>query len=445
MKTLNSSFVSRRSSLVFVMLLTVCSLAAVPCSAKPATQGEEESGPNTVSIEPNKPAVAAEPVMAGVERPAKVVANKPNTPTETTVDSVAVTVNGVDINESRIEAQLKPQLAKVGAQLPAAFVEQYKNQLRGQVLEGMIIEQLLDGKVKENNIIVTEEEVVGHLEKAAAQQNLSLSDIKEMMEARGQSFDEAKQRIKKGMAYQKLMDTQWAGKINVTEDDAKKYYSENKTKFETPEQVRASHILIKPDTNQATAGSALTSDPNARPPTTLGGQDPNQAKAKAKAKAQDLLKQIKGGADFAELAKTNSGDTYSAVQGGDLGFFGRSQLVPAFERAAFALKAGQVSDVVETQDGYHIIKLTDHKDPNTIPFEQAKNDIVEMLTQTKKADFAEEYIKSLKANANIVYPPGKEPNAPAASPATTTPPRPDNKPVPEPEKKTSDKKKTSGK
>ena len=356
---------------------------------------------------------------------AKTATKEPNKPAETAADSVAVTVNGVDINESRIEAQLKPQLAKVGAQLPAAFVEQYKNQLRGQVLEGMIVEQLLDGKVKENNIIVTEEEVVGHLEKAAAQQNLSLSDIKEMMEARGQSFDEAKQRIKKGMAYQKLMDTQWAGKINVTEDDAKKYYSENKTKFETPEQVRASHILIKPDTN----------DPNA---------DPNQAKAKAKAKAEDLLKQIKGGADFAELARANSACP-SSKQGGDLDFFGRGQMTPPFEKAAFALKPGQVSDVVETQFGYHIIKLTDHKDANTTPFEQAKDDIVKMLTQNKQGDLAEEYIASLKANANIVYPPGKEPNAPAAGPATTAKPRPDNKPAPEPEKKTSVEKKTSNK
>jgi peptidyl-prolyl cis-trans isomerase C len=396
----------------FVILLAACPLGAV--SPRGEATGSGPNTPNKTSVEPNVPAKAAtNQATAG------------SALTRTAADSVAVTVNGVNINESQVEEELKPQLAKVGAQLPAAFVEQYKNQLRGQVLEGMIVEQLLDGKVKENNIIVTEEEVVGHLEKAAAQQNLSLSDIKEMMEARGQSFDEAKQRIKKGMAYQKLMDTQWAGKINVTEDDAKKYYSENKTKFETPEQVRASHILIKPDTNQATAGSALTSDPNA---------DPNQAKAKAKAKAEDLLKQIKGGADFAELAKTNSGDTYSAIQGGDVGFFGRGQMVPAFERAAFALKAGQVSDVVETQFGYHIIKLTDHKDANTIPFEQAKDDIVKLLTQTKQGDLAEEYIASLKANAKIVYPPGKEPNVPAAGPATKAPPRP--KPTQQPEDKT---------
>jgi peptidyl-prolyl cis-trans isomerase C len=403
----------------FVILLAACPLGAV--SPRGEATGSGPNTPNKTSVEPNVPAKAAtNQATAG------------SALTRTAADSVAVTVNGVNINESQVEEELKPQLAKVGAQLPAAFVEQYKNQLRGQVLEGMIVEQLLDGKVKENNIIVTEEEVLLHLEKAAAQQNLSLSDIKEMMEARGQSFDEAKQRIKKGMAYQKLMDTQWAGKINVTEDDAKKYYSENKTKFETPEQVRASHILIKPDTNQATAGSALTSDPNA---------DPNQAKAKAKAKAEDLLKQIKDGADFTELAKANS-DCPSSKQGGDLGFGERSDpnsdkrgtWVTPFEKAAFELKAGQVSDVVETQFGYHIIKLTDHKDANTIPFEQAKDDIVKLLTQTKQADLAEEYITSLKANAKIVYPPGKEPNAPAAGPATTAPPRP--KPTQQPEDKT---------
>jgi peptidyl-prolyl cis-trans isomerase C len=364
---------------------------------------------------PPPPPPAAEP-----NKPAKTAAKEPNKPAETAVDSVAVTVNGVDIKESQIDAQLAPQLKKMAAQLPPTFIEQYKKQLRQQALEGMTVEQLLDEKVKEKNIVITDANADEHLEKAAAQQNLSLSDIKEMMEARGQNFDEVKQRIKKGMAYQKLMEDLWAGKINVTEDDAQKYYSENKTKFEMPEQVRASHILIMPD-------------PNA---------DPNEAKVKAKAKAEDLLKQVQGGADFAELAKTNSGDTYSAVKGGDLGFFGKGQMVPAFETAAFALKPGQVSDVVETQFGYHIIKLTDHKDANTMPFEQAKDDIVKMLTQSKQADFAGRYIAALKADAKIVYPPGKEPNAPAAGPAITTKPRPDNKPTPEPEEKTSVKKKT---
>lgn len=348
----------------FVILLAACSLAEV-------------SGPNTVSTEPNKSA-------------------------ETAVDNLAVTVNGVDINESQIEAQLKPMLEKIGTQLPSAFVEQYKKQLRQRVLDKIIIEQLLDEKVKAAKIVVTDEEIIEQIKKMTSQQQppLSMEDFKALIEASGQSFDDVKLRIQKGLAYQKLMEAQWAGKINIKEEDAKKYYSENKSKFETPEQVRASHILIKPDTT-----------------------DPNQAKATARAKAESLLKQIKGGADFAELARANS-DCPSSKQGGDLNFFGRGQMVPAFEKAAFALKPGQVSDVVETQFGYHIIKATDHKDASATPFEQAKDDILKLLTQTKQAEFAEEYIKSLKADANIVYPPGKEPKAPT-SPIIMTPSGPE--------------------
>jgi hypothetical protein len=99
---------------------------------------------------------------------------------------------------------------------------------------------------------------------------------------------------------------------------------------------------------------------------------------------------------------------------------------------------------VETQYGYHIIKCTDHKDPNVISFEQAKDDIKNILMQNKEADFAEEYVNSLKAEAKIVYPPGKEPKEPYI-PAITNKPRPDKKDVPEPAKKTPSKKKTSAK
>ena len=326
-------------------------------------------------------------------------------------DSIAVTVNGADIAESDIEAQIKPQLEKMAAQLPPALVEQYKKQLRQQVTERMIVERLLDEKAKAVGIVVTEEEVIDQIKKMASAQKppLSLEDFKVLIEAYGRSFDEVKQQIQKGLGYQKLMEAQWAGKINVTEDDAKKYYSENTNEFKIPEQVRASHILIKPAPIAALRQQGVGADPNT---------DPNEAKAKARAKTEGLLKQIKGGADFAELARANS-DCPSSKQGGDLNFFGRGQMALAFEKAAFELKVGQVSDIVETKFGYHIIKVTDHKDPNNIAFEQAKGDIVNSLTRKKQGELAKEYIESLKAEANIVYPPGKEPTS-----VTGRPPRP---------------------
>lgn len=335
--------------------------------------------------------IAQAPVETVTQTPAETI--DPNIAVESTEDSVAVTINGVDITEGQIEEKIKPQLDKVADRIPPLAVEQYKKQIRQQALESMIVEQLLDEKAKDANIVVAEEDVIAHFKEKGAQQQppLTMEDVKALIEAYGQSFDQAKQRVKKGMVYKRLMESQWAGKISVTEEDAQNYYSENTNQFKTPEQIRASHILIKPD----------TSDPNT---------DPNQAKIQAREKAEKLLEQIKDGVDFATMAKENSNGP-SAAAGGDLNFFNRGQMVPAFEEAAFALKVGQVSGIVETQFGYHIIKLTDHIDPNTIAFEQIKDNLIQVLTQQKQEEFTRQYIKSLKTSAAIVYPPGKEPQS----------------------------------
>ena len=359
--------------------------------------------PQTQTIEPNAPA-EAEPEAV---KPSEPAAAEPettelNVPAETAAEpckpGVAVTVNGIDILETDLDAMIKPQLERMTAQsakLPPEFIEQYTTQLRQQVREKMIAMSLLDQEAKASDITVNEEEVLEKIKDIAAQQQppLSLDDFKAKVEAYGQSFDELKQQLQKQLAYQKLLETRFGNELNFTQEDAQKYYSENKQQYEIPEQLRASHILIKP----------ATGDPNI---------DPNEALAQAKAKAQDLLEQIRQGADFAELAKANS-DCGSAARGGDLGLFGRGEMVPPFEKAAFELKPGQVSDLVETRFGYHIIKVTDHKDPNVTPFDQVKGDIVKMIKQTKQRSVAARYIESLKGSAKVVYQPGKEPSVPA--------------------------------
>ena len=331
---------------------------------------------------------------------------KPKSPGETDADTsapadsdaekIAVTIDGVDILASEIEKLVKPQLemlAKKSSQLPPEVTEQYARQLREQFLEETIRRHLLDKKVQEANITITEEEVMSMINEIASSQKepLSLEEFKKKMAEYGQSFDEVKEEVREGLARNKFMEAKWAGKIDVTEEDARKYYDENTRQFEIPEQVRVSHILIKP----------VFADPNS---------DPNEAKIKARTKTEDLLKQIKEGGDFAELAKANS-NCPSAPRGGDLGFFPRGETTPVFEKAAFELEIGQISDIVETEYGYHIIKVTGHKDASTTSFDQAKDNIVKQLTEKKKSDIAEEYIESLKAQANIVYTAGKEPTS----------------------------------
>jgi peptidyl-prolyl cis-trans isomerase C len=345
--------------------------------------------------------LAAIPLSCKPKSPKETGADKSLTTSADSGANIAVTINGVNIPESEIDKLVKPQLemiAKQSAQLPPTFAEQYAKQLRERFIEQTIRRHLLDEKVKEANIVITDEEVMSTIEEIATSQKepLSLEEFKKKLAEYGQSFDNVKEEVRKGLARNRFMETQWAGKINVTEEDALKYYQENPKQFETPEEVRASHILIKTD----------FTDPNA---------DPNEVKAKARAKTEDLLKQLKDGADFAELAKAHS-DCPSAPQGGDLGFFPRGQTTPAFENAAFELEIGQISDIVETEYGYHIIKVTDHKDASTTSFEQAKDDIIKQLTQTKQSEIAEEYLESLKAGAKIVYPAGKEPSSQTNNP-----------------------------
>ncbi len=386
-------------------------IAAKAIETAPATEAPAAKPAETCTVEPDKAAEskAADKLSKPAEEPAKPQAVEtpaatpvtPETPApaaaktaepspaEKKADSNAVvaTINGFAITEGRVEERVKPQLEKLSSQqMPAQFIEQYSKQLRKNALDSIIIEHLLDEKIKENNITTTEEEANKHLEEMAAQQKLTMDDLKALIEASGQTFETVKKQIRKGLGYQKLMEKQWAGQINVTEDDAKKYYDEHPEMFTSQEQVRASHILIKPDASET---------------------DPNKAKAAAKAKAEALLGQIKNGADIAELAKINSACPSSA-RGGDLGWFERGRMVKPFEDAAFALKVGQTSDVVETQYGYHIIKVTDHKDAGTMPFEQAKDNLIKTLTQKKQGEFVTKYVNSLKAQAKITYATGSE-------------------------------------
>jgi peptidyl-prolyl cis-trans isomerase D len=161
--------------------------------------------------------------------------------------------------------------------------------------------------------------------------------------------------------------------ISVAEDDLRKYYTENAVRYEQPQERRARHILIKVD-----AGA------------------PADAKAKAKARAEALLAEVrKNPAGFADLAKANSEDPGSAKQGGDLDWFGRGAMVKVFEDTAFALKKGEVSGVVESDFGFHILKLDDLRGGDKRSFDSVKPEIEaevrKSLAQKRYAEVAEQF------------------------------------------------------
>jgi peptidyl-prolyl cis-trans isomerase D len=156
------------------------------------------------------------------------------------------------------------------------------------------------------------------------------------------------------------------GGIQIPESELKSYYQQNLASYQLPEKVRASHILLKTE-----------------------GKSPAESE-KIKAKATALLLQVRKGADFAQLAKNNSEDTVSAVNGGDLGAFARGAMVPEFDQAAFGLDVGAISDLVKTQFGYHIIKIVEKQPAHTQTFEEVENLIRPTLLQRKAEQKAQE-------------------------------------------------------
>jgi peptidyl-prolyl cis-trans isomerase C len=301
---------------------------------------------------------------------------------DTSSDEVAVTVNGFEIKEGEINKLIASQVemvAKQNPQITPEFIEQYKNQLKEQVRDKLVAEHLLDEKVKELNVNVTKEDVIERITEELSSQDppISLEEYKVLLAQNGRNFDETVQDNQKGLSYEKVMDAEGADKITATEDEAKTFYDENTKQFQRPEEVRASHILIQPD--------------------------PNQTKEQAKAKIEEILVQVKAGGNFEELAKANS-ECPSAPNGGDLGYFSKGKMTESFEKVAFEMEVGQISDVVETEYGYHIIKVTDHRQAGAVPFEEAKESIVKYLINKKKNEFAQDYIKKLQDEADIVYP-----------------------------------------
>jgi len=205
----------------------------------------------------------------------------------------------------------------------------------------------------------------------------SPAKYEEALKSSGVTEKDLTEISKKDIVISNYIETKIASKISVSDEEVKAFYDENRDKLAEDPQVKASHILI---------GVESSASP--------------ETKTKAKEKAEAILKELKGGKDFAEAAKTSS-TCPSKEQGGDLGFFGRGQMVPEFEQAAFALKPGELSGVVETQFGYHIIKVTDKKGGEPPKLEVIKERITAFLKgqKTQKAVF--EFVTNLKKNAKI--------------------------------------------
>lgn len=287
----------------------------------------------------------------------------------------AAVVNGVVITKNQFEREMD-QVKQRFQMRNQPIDDSQIAELQEKVLGDMIDNELLYQSAQQMGFEVKPEEVqekYASLKARFPDESLFEKTLGMM----GITVEEVKEQIKRGLAIKQFIDKKFVEKMNIPDQEVKEYYDSHPEYFKEKEQIKASHILIKVD---------------------------EDADEKAKKEAMDKIKavqeKIKKGEDFTELAKTDS-EGPSAPKGGDLGFFGRGQMVKPFEDAAFALKTGEVSDVVETQFGYHLIKVFEHKPESTQSFDSVKDKIVEFLKQQKVQTEVNEYLTELKKTAKI--------------------------------------------
>jgi peptidyl-prolyl cis-trans isomerase C len=302
---------------------------------------------------------------------------KPN-PLAADPSAVVVRVNGEDITRGEIIELMNMAMQ----QLQGRVNPQQMQGLQGQMYEDMknrlITEKLINAAVAEANVAVDEAEVAKTIEQIKSQPLPEGMTFESALAAQGTTLEELTANIKEQMATRDFLQSKTEGVAEVTAEEVKEFYDSNPDQFKKPEGVAASHILIKTDTATNDVMKA-------------------ELKAQLEAIRADIIAEK---ITFEDAAQTNSACPSSA-QGGSLGTFGKGQMVPEFEVAAFTQEIGEVGDVVETQFGYHIIKVTERSEEGTIAFEEASEQIKAYLDGQKKQQAVADYIKSLRDSATI--------------------------------------------
>lgn len=294
-------------------------------------------------------------------------------------------VNGEVIRSAEYDkafAQTKKQYA---SRFGVDFATEQGKQVEKDIRKG-IVDQLIDRQ------IVLNEAEKRKVSVADADLDAKLAEIKKgfpneqafekALEDNGLSLNELKTRVREGLVFEAVTKAVTQD-VLVTDAEVREHYAKNLASFKKPEEVSASHILVKDEKL-----------------------------------AKDVLGKLRGGADFATLAKAHSEDPGSKVQGGDLGFFGKGRMVPEFEAAAFALGKGELSGLVKTQFGYHILKGGEHRRARTQPLAEVEGEIKDRLLKERRQAAFGKWLASEKQKAQIAYKPEFDPTVAAPAPKT---------------------------
>ena len=304
---------------------------------------------------------------------------------QTSTAGKAAIVNGVVIQEEEVNRGLLYQQQRMLATTGQVIRPDMMTEARKMVLENLIDRELLYQQSRKKGIVVDDAQVNEQLDRLK-QQYPNEQAFKESMAEDQLNEDTVKSRIKMNLAVQKFVDKEFGGNVEVSEAEAKAFYEGNPQYFTQPEAIRVSEILIKVDPKAEAA-----------------------KKQEARKKLEDIQKRVQKGEDFASLAKDFS-QSASAAQGGDLGVVPRGRMPKAFDDAAFSLKPGEVSGIVETDLGFQLIKVNEKTPEKVVPFKDVEERIRQHLANQKLTQKVNEYLNEVKKTAKIERIPAKGAN-----------------------------------
>jgi peptidyl-prolyl cis-trans isomerase C len=296
----------------------------------------------------------------------------PVKPVPAQLPDVVARVNGADITRKDFERAVSMVEAQAKRQVPA----DQRDRVYRDVLDQLVMMRVLEQEATARKIAVTDKDIDDQIAELKKRFPDEAAFTKELS-ARGMSVADLRGEARSNIAISRMMDAEVTPKAKVDERDVKAFYDQNPNEFKQPESFRASHILIRVEPNATEA-----------------------QKKEARVRIEGLLAELKGGADFAALAKAHSQDG-SAPSGGDLNFFQRGQMVEPFQKAVDGLKVGEISGVVETQFGYHVVKLTDKRPARTVPLAEASPRIGQFLLRRAQQEKANEFMQSLRAKGKV--------------------------------------------
>jgi peptidyl-prolyl cis-trans isomerase C len=298
---------------------------------------------------------------------------EPPKPVPAQLPEVLARVNGETVTKAEFEEFVQNLEGRAGGPVPA---EQRDQVYRG-VLEQLVGYKLLLQESKARKVAVPDADVearIGEIRKQFPSEDVFM----QMLIQRKMTLEQIRNDARQDMAIAQLIESEIASRIAVKPEQVQDFYARNPEQFKQEERVRASHILIA-----------------------FPEQADAPAKAQAKTKADLVLKDVKAGKDFAALAKQHSQDPGSAVNGGDLGFFQKGQMVGPFNDVAFTLAPGAVSDLVETQFGYHIIKVAEKEPSRAVPLEEVRPQLEQYLQNQNREEQTEAFVKALRSKGKV--------------------------------------------